>query len=106
MEKLDFEQFKADVHRSLISKLDLERLATVQGNRAKQAVANLVQEIIAEKKQPLSAIENERVQSDLLTEYEVLGPSEPLLRDPKKYVIRVKVMNLVYVERGGLLQKT
>jgi len=106
MEKLDFEQFKADVHRSLISKLDLERLATVQGNRAKQAVANLVQEIIAEKKQPLSAIEKERVQSDLLDEVFGLGPLEPLLRDPKISDILVNNKNLVYVERGGLLQKT
>lgn len=106
MEKLDFEQFKADVHRSLISKLDLERLATVQGNRARQAVANLVQEIIAERKQPLSAIEKERVQSDLLDEVFGLGPLEPLLRDPKVSDILVNNKNLVYVERGGLLQKT
>jgi pilus assembly protein CpaF len=106
MEKLDFEQFKADVHRSLISKLDLERLATVQGNRARQAVANLVQEIIAERKQPLSAIEKERVQADLLDEVFGLGPLEPLLRDPKVSDILVNNKNLVYVERGGLLQKT
>jgi len=106
MEKLDFEQFKADVHRSLISKLDLERLATVQGTRARQAVANLVQEIIAERRQPLSAIEKERVQSDLLDEVFGLGPLEPLLRDPKVSDILVNNRNLVYVERGGLLQKT
>ena len=43
MEKLNFEQFKADVHRTLISKLDLEKLATVQNSKAKQAVASLVQ---------------------------------------------------------------
>jgi pilus assembly protein CpaF len=106
MEKLDFEQFKGDVHRSLISKLDLERLATVQGARARQAVANLVQEIIAERKLPLSAIEKERVQSDLLDEVFGLGPLEPLLRDPKVSDILVNNRNLVYVERGGILQKT
>lgn len=106
MEKLDFEQFKADVHRSLISKLDLERLATVQGARARQAVANLVQEIIAERKLPLSAIEKDRVQSDLLDEVFGLGPLEPLLRDPKVSDILVNNRNLVYVERGGILQKT
>lgn len=106
MEKLDFEQFKADVHRTLISKLDLERLATVQGGRARQAVANLVQEIIAERKLPLSAIEKERIQSDLLDEVFGLGPLEPLLRDPKVSDILVNHKNLVYVERGGILQKT
>src|SRR3954451_11370399 len=103
MEKLDFEQFKADVHRTLISKLDLERLATVQGGRARQAVANLVQEIIVERKLPLSAIEKERIQSDLLDEVFGLGPLEPLLRDPKISDILVNHKNLVYIERGGIL---
>jgi pilus assembly protein CpaF len=106
MEKLDFEQFKADVLRTLISKLDLERLSTVQGNKAKQAVANLVHEIISDRKMPLSAGEKERIQSDLLDEVFGLGPLEPLLRDPKISDILVNNRNLVYIERGGILQKT
>jgi pilus assembly protein CpaF len=106
MEKLDFEQFKADVHRTLISKLDLERLSTVHGPKAKQAVANLVQEIVSERKLPLSASEKERIQSDLLDEVFGLGPLEPLFRDPKVSDILVNNKNLVYVERGGILQKT
>ena len=106
MEKLDFEQFKADVHKTLISKLDLERLATVQASRARSAVGNLVQEIITERKLPLSAIEKERIQSDLLDEVFGLGPLEPLLRDPKVSDILVNNKNAVYVERGGILQKT
>ena len=32
--KLNFEQFKADIHRTLISKLDLEKLATVQNEQS------------------------------------------------------------------------
>jgi pilus assembly protein CpaF len=106
MEKLDFEQFKADIHRTLISKLDLERLATVQGGRAKQAVANLVQEIITERKLPLTATEKERIQADLLDEVFGLGPLEPLLRDPKISDILVNNKDMIYVERGGKLQKT
>ncbi len=42
MEKLNLEQFKADVHRTLISKLDLEKLSTDR-TAARQAVASLVQ---------------------------------------------------------------
>ena len=60
MEKLNFEQFKADVHRTLISKLDLEKLAGVQNSKARQAVASLVQSIICDGKMPLSAAEKER----------------------------------------------
>ncbi|HEY7307218.1 MAG TPA: CpaF family protein [Bryobacteraceae bacterium] len=106
MERLDFEQFKADVHRTLISKLDLERLATVQTGKAKQAVAGLVQEIILDRKLPLSAVEKEKIQVDLLDEVFGLGPLEPLLADPKVSDILVNGKNLVYVERGGILQKS
>jgi pilus assembly protein CpaF len=106
MEKLNFEEFKADIHRTLISKLDLEKLATVQSAKAKQAVGGLVQEIILDRKMPLSAAEKEKIQSDLLDEVFGLGPLEPLLRDPKVSDILVNNRNLVYVERGGVLQKT
>lgn len=106
MEKLNLEQFKADVHRTLISKLDLEKLATVQNSKAKQAVASLVQNIIGESRLPLSAVEKEKVQADLLDEVFGLGPLEALLRDPKVSDILVNSKDVVYVERGGLLQKT
>src|SRR4051812_15503241 len=106
MEKLNFEQLKADVHRTLISKLDLEKLATVQKSRATQAVTVLVQGILAEGKQPLSASEKEKIQNDLLDEVFGLGPLEALLRDPKVSDILVNSRDLVYVERGGKLEKT
>jgi pilus assembly protein CpaF len=106
MEKLNFEQFKSDVHRTLISKLDLEKLGATQNGKARQAVANLVQNIISDGKLPLSATEKERVQSDLLDEVFGLGPLEALLRDPKVSDILVNSKNLVYIERGGILEKT
>jgi pilus assembly protein CpaF len=106
MEKLNFEQFKSDVHRTLISKLDLEKMAGVQNSKARQAVASLVQTIISDGKMPLSAAEKERVQTDLLDEVFGLGPLEALLRDPKVSDILVNSKNLVYIERGGILQKT
>ena len=106
MESLNFEQFKADVHRTLISKLDLEKLSTVQPARARQAVANLVHEIVVENKMPLNSAEKDKIQSDLLDEVFGLGPLEALLRDPKVSDILVNNKNLVYVERGGILQKT
>ena len=106
MEKFNFEQLKAELHKTLISKLDLERLATIQPARAKQAVASLVQDIIGDGKIPLSAAEKERVEADLLDEVFGLGPLETLLRDPKVSDILVNSKDVVYVERGGILQKT
>ena len=106
MEKLNFDQCKADVHRTLIAKLDLEKLAAVQSSRAKQAVTTLVQSIIAEDNLPLSAAEKDRIQSDLLDEVFGLGPLEALLRDPKISDILVNNRNFVFIEKGGILQKT
>ena len=105
MEKLNFEQLKADVHKILISKLDLEKLGSVQNGRAKLAVTSLVQNILADGKLPLSAAEKEKIQNDLLDEVFGLGPLEGLLRDPKVSDILVNNKNMVFVERGGMLEK-
>ena len=106
MEKLNFDQLKADVHKTLISKLDLEKLATVQNGRAKTAVTGLIQNILSDSKLPLSASEKERIQSDLLDEVFGLGPLEALLNDPTVSDILVNNKNRVFVERKGILQKT
>src|SRR3954451_2704606 len=106
MEKLNLEQFKADVHRTLISKIDLEKLSSAPPAKARQAVANLVQDIIADGKLPLSAAEKERVQLDLLDEDFGLGALEALLRDPRVSDILVNNEITVYAERGGKRQKT
>jgi len=106
MEKVNFEQIKASIHRTLISRLDLERLSSAEESRARQAVSALIQEIIAEGKLLLSATEKDKIQSELLDEVFGLGPLEALLRDPKVSDILVNNKNLVYIERGGKLSKT
>jgi pilus assembly protein CpaF len=106
MVKVNLEQIKTDIHRTLISKLDLERLSTVQESRAKQAVSELILEIIASDGLLLSAVEKEKIQSDLLDEVFGLGPLETLLRDPEISDILVNNKNTVYIERHGKLSKT
>jgi pilus assembly protein CpaF len=106
MVKVNLEQIKTDIHRTLISKLDLERLSTVQESRARAAVSGLILEIIADGGMPLSAVEKDKIQADLLDEVFGLGPLEALLRDPKVSDILVNNKDLVYVERGGKLSKS
>ncbi len=60
MEQLNLDGFKADIHRILISRLDLEKLSRVNSNQARQAVAGLINDIIAEQKVPLSFEEQEK----------------------------------------------
>ncbi len=61
MEQLNLEQFKAEVHRTLISKLDLEKLSRVNTSQARQAVASMISEIIGSQRVPLSLSEQEKV---------------------------------------------
>jgi len=106
VEQLNLDSFKADIHRILISRLDLEKLSRVNSDQARQAVAGLINDIIAEKKVPLSFEEQEKVQSDLLDEVFGLGPLEALLKDPKISDILVNGKDSVFVEKGGILRKT
>ena len=101
MEQLNLEKFKAEVHRTLISKLDLEKLSRVNSNQARQAVASMIGEIIRSQRVPLSLSEQEKVQSDLLDEVFGLGPLEPLLRDPKISDILVNGKDHVFIETKG-----
>ena len=105
-ELLNLEKYKTDVHRSLISKLDLEKLSRVESTQARQVVANLIGEIIKSQGVPLSFDEQAKIQADLLDEVFGLGPLEPLLRDPKVSDILVNSKDKVFVERGGKLQLT
>jgi pilus assembly protein CpaF len=105
VEQLNFEKFKAEAHRVLISKLDLEKLSRVNSTQARQAVAGMVNEIIGNQKVPLSFGEQEKIQADLLDEVFGLGPLEPLLRDPSISDILVNSKDHVFVERGGVLKK-
>jgi pilus assembly protein CpaF len=105
VEQSGLEQFKAEVHRILISKLDLEKLSHVNSAQARQAVATMVNEIIAIQRVPLSLDQQEKVQSDLLDEVFGLGPLEALLKDPKISDILVNDKDHVFIERGGKLEQ-
>ena len=105
MELLNLEKYKSEIHRTLISKLDLEKLSRVNSDQARQAVSGIVKEIIAEQRVPLNYDEQEKIQADLLDEVFGLGPLEPLLRDSRISDILINGKDHVFVERGGLLSR-
>ena len=106
MEVLDFEKYKATIHGALLSRINLEKLASADTGKARQAVAVLIQEIVLLERVPLNASEKGLVESDLLDEVFGLGPLEPLLRDPSISDILVNNAHTVYIETRGMLQKT
>jgi pilus assembly protein CpaF len=105
VEVLDLEKYKSEIHRTLIAKLDLEKLSRVNSSQARKVTADLITEIILEQRVPLSFEEQERILSDLLDEVFGLGPLEALLADPKISDILVNGKDKVFVERGGKLQR-
>ncbi|UWZ83074.1 CpaF family protein [Occallatibacter riparius] len=102
---LDLEKYKTDIHRLLISKLDLEKLSRVDTQQARKVVAGLIDEIIRSQGVPLSFEEQSRIQSDLLDEIFGLGPLETLLRDPDVSDILINSRDVIFIERKGKMTK-
>jgi hypothetical protein len=100
------QEVKSAVHRDLINKLDLEKLFFMDDSRARQQLLVVISQLVGEQGIPFSAVERERIAHEVLDEVFGLGPLEPLLQDPTVNDILVNTADTVYVERGGILEKT
>jgi pilus assembly protein CpaF len=98
-------EMKANVHRKLLNRLNLEALATAERARAESEIRTLLFELIAEEGMPLSMAEREVVLGEVIDEVFGLGPLEPLLRDATVSDILVNTYKHVYVERSGRLER-
>src|SRR3954466_9833773 len=98
-------ELKANVHRKLLNRLNLEALASADRSRAEAEIRTLLFELIAEEGTPLSMTEREAFLADTIDEAFGLGPLEPLLRDPGVSDILVNTYKNVYVERSGKLER-
>ena len=98
-------ELKANVHRKLLNRLNLEALAQADRSRAESEIRTLLGELLAEENVPLSLGERETLYGELLDDVFGLGPIEPLLRDPSISDILVNTHKNVFVERGGQLER-
>lgn len=105
MDRLNLKNLKAGIHRTLLTKLDLEKLGRVGNDRARHVTIELIQEIFEDERVPLSAAEKQQLQGELLDEVFGLGPLEPLLRDDTISDILVNKHDKVYIERAGKLSR-
>jgi pilus assembly protein CpaF len=105
VDQLNLEQFKAEIHRTLISRLDLEKLSRVNSGQARHAVAGMITEIVSAQRVPLNLNEQEKLQEELLDEVFGLGPLEPLLRDKAISDIMVNGKDRVFIEKAGILRR-
>jgi pilus assembly protein CpaF len=102
----EFQELKARVHRKLISRMDLSKLDKVQDQVVLQGeVRKSIERILNDENTPLSALDRERLQVEVLNELFGLGPLEPLLEDRTISDILVNGYRSVYIERHGKLEK-
>ena len=97
-------EVRGSVHRKLLAKLNLEKLATAERSRVEAEIRTLVSSLIAESGVPLSVTERDAILGDVIDEVFGFGPLEPLLRDKTITDILVNTYKQVFVERAGRLE--
>ena len=105
-ERTEYQQVKADLHRKILDRLDLEKLGRNSGDSAREEVLALIRNVVNSEAVPLSFAERERLAREILDEIFGLGPLEPLLKDPTISDILVNRFDKVFVERAGKLEAT
>ncbi|HWY02237.1 MAG TPA: CpaF family protein [Candidatus Acidoferrum sp.] len=105
-ERTDYQQVKADLHRKILDRLDLEKLGKTSGDSARDEVLVVIRNAVNSEVVPLSFAERERLSREILDEIFGLGPLEPLLKDSSISDILVNRFDRVYVERAGKLERT
>ncbi|MGA7443351.1 MAG: ATPase, T2SS/T4P/T4SS family, partial [Candidatus Sulfotelmatobacter sp.] len=105
-EHSEYQQVKADLHRKILDRLDLEKLGRSSGDSAREEVLVLIRNAVNNEIVPLSFTERERLSREILDEIFGLGPLEPLLKDHTISDILVNRYDRVYIERAGKLELT
>jgi len=102
----DYQELKNGIHRYLLNKVELEKVAAEPDDRTRSQVLAVIQNLVSYLKIPFSDSEKERLSREILDEVFGLGPLEPLLKDPSISDILVNGAKEVYVERAGVLEET
>jgi pilus assembly protein CpaF len=105
-ERSEYQQVKADLHRKILDRLDLEKLGRTPSDAAREEVLLLIRTTVNNEAVPLSFAEREQLAREILDEIFGLGPLEPLLKDHTISDILVNRFDRVYVERAGKLEPT
>src|SRR3954468_17913918 len=105
-ERTDPQQIKADLHRKVLDRLDLEKLGKTSGDSARDEVMVIIRSVVNGEVVPLSFAERERLSREILDEIFGLGPLEQLLKDSNVSDILVNRFDRVYVEKAGKLELT
>jgi pilus assembly protein CpaF len=101
-----YQVIKKQLHRELISKLDLAQLETMDDAERRSQVERVARRMLADSDIRLTRGDEERLITELLHDTFDLGPITPLLLDEEISDILVNTHRQVYIERLGRLELT
>ena len=101
-----YPELKERIHRRLIDRLDLTRLASISRDELRSQVREVVEALLASETGPFIGFNRDRLIEEILNETFGLGPLEPLIQDPTVSDILVNTHKQVFVERFGKLELT
>ncbi len=106
--QVHYQELKERIHRTLLNRLNLDRLNRVGRAEAEPEIRGLIVSLLdAERSStPLSLFERETLITDVFHELFGLGPLEVLLADPTISDILVNKFDRIFVEREGKLEAT
>jgi pilus assembly protein CpaF len=99
-------ELKSQIHRKLISSLNLERVSSLPKDRLRSEIGRVVERLLDEERVPMTAVEQNKIIEEVLDEVLGLGPLETLLKEPSISDILVNRHDKVFIERGGKLSET
>ena len=97
---------KARIHRRMVERINLANLDSVEPDVLRDQIRQIIISLLKEENIPLSEIERNNLEQEVLNETFGLGPIEPLLHDPDVADILVNTYDQVYIERFGQLEET
>ncbi|MCH8042658.1 MAG: CpaF family protein [Planctomycetes bacterium] len=101
-----FLQLKSELHRQVIGKMDLATLGTMAEDELRLEVRRSAEELLRTRSDLLNVAEQERLVEEVIDETFGLGPLEPLFRDESITDIMINGPDVIYIERGGRLERT
>lgn len=91
------------VHHRLIQEMDLQAIARLEPDRAREAVEGAVRGLVSELAPHLYGEERELTVKGVVADAIGMGPIEPLLADPTLSEVMVNAPDEVYFERDGII---
>ena len=97
---------KVRLHQRLIEEINLSALEKMPDEQVRKHVSELISQYIAAERLVLNSQELDALVTEILNEMTGLGSIEPLLKDPAVGDIIINGHDCVYIERGGMIERT